>query len=120
MLVDNFTNETVLKPFAIMPGEMPKRKDLYQGEKRVELHLHTSMSNMDALTSTKDAIKQARKDFAEANPDGSYTIHFGGEDKEASNYLEIFPGWTYLLRLYLPQEPYFNGTWVHPELEYED
>ena len=58
--------------------------------------------------------------FAEANPDGSYTIHFGGEDKEASNYLEIFPGWTYLLRLYLPQEPYFNGTWVHPELEYEN
>ena len=57
--VDNFTNETVMKPFAIMPGEMPKRKDLAQGEKRVELHMHTSMSNMDALTSTKAAIKQA-------------------------------------------------------------
>ena len=59
LLVDNYTNETVLKPFAIMPGEMPKRKDLYQGEKRVELHLHTSMSNMDALTNTKSVIKQA-------------------------------------------------------------
>jgi len=59
LLVDNYTNETVLKPFAIMPGEMPKRKDLYQGEKRVELHLHTSMSNMDALTNTKAVIKQA-------------------------------------------------------------
>ncbi len=57
--VDNFTNETVLKPFAIMPGEMPKRKDSAVGDKRVELHLHTSMSNMDALTSTKAAIKQA-------------------------------------------------------------
>ena len=59
LLVDNYTNETVLKPFAIMPGEMPKRKDLQQGEKRVELHLHTSMSNMDALTNTKSVIKQA-------------------------------------------------------------
>ena len=57
--VDNFTNETVLKPFAIMPGSMPKRKDTAEGEKRVELHLHTVMSNMDALTDTKAAIKQA-------------------------------------------------------------
>ena len=59
LLVDNFTNETVLKPFAIMPGSMPKRLDTAEGAKRVELHLHTSMSNMDALTSTKAAIKQA-------------------------------------------------------------
>ena len=57
--------------------------------------------------------------FAELNPDGSATIHFGGEDKNTSNYLEIFPGWTYLLRLYLPQEPYFDGSWTHPALEYE-
>ena len=57
--VDNFTNEIVLKPFAIMPGQMPKRKDTAEGEKRVELHLHTVMSNMDALTNTKAAIKQA-------------------------------------------------------------
>jgi len=57
--VDNFTNETVLKPFAIMPGKLPSRKDIAADGKRVELHLHTSMSNMDALTSTKAAIKQA-------------------------------------------------------------
>ena len=57
--VNNFDNEMVLKPYAIMSGTMEKRKDTAPGEKRVELHLHTSMSNMDALTSTKDAIKQA-------------------------------------------------------------
>ena len=59
LLIDNFTNEMVLKPNGIMPGSMPKRKDTAEGMKRVELHLHTTMSNMDALTSTKAAIKQA-------------------------------------------------------------
>ena len=59
LMIDNFTNEMVLKPNAILPGSMPKRKDTARGEKRVELHLHTVMSNMDALTNTKAAIKQA-------------------------------------------------------------
>ena len=57
--VDNFDNETVLRPYAIMPGTMEKRRDTAVGDKRVELHLHTIMSNMDALTDTKAAIKQA-------------------------------------------------------------
>ncbi len=59
LTIDNFTNEMVLRPNAIMPGTMPKRLDTAANGKRVELHLHTAMSNMDALTSTKDAIKQA-------------------------------------------------------------
>ena len=57
--IDNFTGEMVLKPFAIMPGSLPKRQDTASGEKRVELHLHTRMSMMDALTNTDAAIKQA-------------------------------------------------------------
>ena len=57
--INQFDNEMVLRPNAIMPGAMEKRKDLAEGNKRVELHLHTIMSNMDALTNTKDAIKQA-------------------------------------------------------------
>ena len=59
LMIDNFTNEMVLRPNAILPGAMEKRKDTAPGQKRVELHLHTVMSNMDALTNTKDAIKQA-------------------------------------------------------------
>ncbi len=59
MTVDKFDNETVLNPYSMMPGTMPMRKDLAQGEKRVELHLHTTMSNMDALTDTAAAVKQA-------------------------------------------------------------
>ena len=59
LIEDRFENEMVLKPYAMCPGSMPKRKDTAPGEKRVELHLHTTMSNMDALTSTADAVKQA-------------------------------------------------------------
>ena len=59
LMVNQFDNEMVLKPFAIMPGSMPKRIDKAEGMKRVELHLHTAMSNMDALTDTKAAVKQA-------------------------------------------------------------
>ena len=57
--LNRYDNELVLKPFSMMPGSMSKRMDLAEGAKRVELHLHTTMSNMDALTSTDAAIKQA-------------------------------------------------------------
>ena len=57
--VDKFDNEMVLNPYSIMSGSMPKRKDTAEGMKRVELHLHTTMSNMDALTDTGAAVKQA-------------------------------------------------------------
>jgi len=59
LMIDNYTNEMVLKPSNIIPGTMPKRVDRAEGQKRVELHMHTVMSNMDALTNTADAIKQA-------------------------------------------------------------
>ena len=57
--MDKYDNEIVLKPYAVMPGSMPKRQDTAEGLKRVELHLHTTMSSMDALTDTKAAVKQA-------------------------------------------------------------
>ena len=56
---DRYEGEMVLKPYAMQPGSMPKRQDTAPGEKRVELHLHTTMSNMDALTDTAAAVKQA-------------------------------------------------------------
>ena len=59
LIEDRFENDMVLKPYAMMPGTMPKRKDTAPNGKRVELHLHTTMSNMDALTDTAAAVKQA-------------------------------------------------------------
>ena len=59
LMINQFDNEMVLKPFSMMPGSMPKRQDTAPGRKRVELHLHTIMSNMDALTDTAAAVKQA-------------------------------------------------------------
>ena len=61
MTFDRYDNEMVLQPQGIMVGAMPQRKDTAPGEKRVELHLHTSMSSMDGLTSPTAAVKQAAK-----------------------------------------------------------
>ena len=47
-----------LKPYHIMKVPHEGRKDTAP-EKRVELHLHTKMSNMDALTDTKDVSQAA-------------------------------------------------------------
>ncbi len=59
LMVNNFDNEMVLKPFSMAAGTLSKRVDSAQNGKRVELHMHTVMSNMDALTNTADAIRQA-------------------------------------------------------------
>lgn len=57
---DDYAKEVVVKPFAIMPADAPKRVDTAP-QKRVELHLHTTMSMMDALTKTGDAVATAAR-----------------------------------------------------------
>ena len=47
--IDRFTGDMVLEPYAIMESSRTERVD-DAPEKRVELHLHTNMSAMDALT----------------------------------------------------------------------
>ncbi len=47
--IDRFTGDMVLEPFAVMEGKKEPKMDTAP-EKRVELHLHTNMSAMDALT----------------------------------------------------------------------
>ncbi len=58
MTFDRYDNEMVMQPVSIMAGKKPVRKDTAV-EKRVELHLHTAMSSMDALTDVGKVVKQA-------------------------------------------------------------
>ena len=58
MTFDRYDNEMVMQPNSIQKVKAPKRQDTAP-EKRVELHLHTTMSSMDALTDTGAAVKQA-------------------------------------------------------------
>jgi len=59
---DTFVRDLVMiaNDLEQIPG--PERTDdAPEGEKRVELHLHTPMSQMDAVTSVSDLVKQAKK-----------------------------------------------------------
>lgn len=55
---DSFDKDTVLMARDIMRHPIEKRKDEAE-RKRVELHAHTQMSNMDATVSATDLIKRA-------------------------------------------------------------
>ena len=58
--MDRFTGDMVLEPYAVMETDKEERMDTAP-EKRVELHLHTTMSAMDALTPTDQVVKRAEK-----------------------------------------------------------
>ncbi len=58
--MDRFTGDMVLEPYSVQVGEKEEREDRAE-EKRVELHLHTTMSSMDAITPISDAVKRAEK-----------------------------------------------------------
>jgi len=51
---------------------------------------------------------------ATADPDGSITIHFGG-DTGQPNYLYIMEGWNYTVRLYRPRREILDGSWTFPQ-----
>ncbi len=61
--MDSFSNELTVMVNTIIEGEGIKKevREDNAEEKRVELHMHTKMSQMDAMTSAKDLIKRAMK-----------------------------------------------------------
>lgn len=59
---DNYSHELTLNAYDINPVKTVARMDdAPADEKRVELHLHTSMSQMDATNNIADFAKQAKK-----------------------------------------------------------
>ena len=59
LTINRFDNDMVLEPYSIMQGKKPEGRKDTAPEKRVELHLHTRMSAMDALTDAGAAVKRA-------------------------------------------------------------
>jgi len=57
---DNFKKENTIMINDISQAKMPSREDNAH-QKRVELHMHTKMSQMDGLTDVKTLVKQAIK-----------------------------------------------------------
>lgn len=61
------------------------------------------------------------RDLPEQNPDGSTTLHFSPSAPEGSedNWMKTVPGkgWFCLLRLYGPDQAFFDGTWKPSDFE---
>ena len=57
-MYDNFAHELSISVRDMVPMERITRQDTAE-EKRIELHMHTNMSTMDALTPAGDLIKRA-------------------------------------------------------------
>src|SRR5699024_12245859 len=62
MIPDNFTSELYFRPRSVRKVTVPGREDKAPAdEKRVELHAHTNMSQLDAPNSATDIVTQAAK-----------------------------------------------------------
>ncbi len=51
---------------------------------------------------------------AKPNLDGSFTIQFGGCERNAPNCLPVMPNWNYTVRMYRPRKEILDGTWRFP------
>lgn len=57
---DRYSNELVMMPYDIVEVQVPSKIDeAEEGKKRVELHAHTTMSQLDAVVSARELIQRA-------------------------------------------------------------
>ena len=118
---DNFAREIVLNAVKILyigVKEEKKREDLAL-EKRVELHLHTNMSALDAISDVssyvKQAIKWGHKAIAFTDHDGVYSYH----DIMASTFEKgIKP--IYGVELGFVDEAKFNIAYTEEDIDLRD
>ena len=92
-LYDNFARELSISVRDMMETEKEEREDLAE-EKRVELHLHTNMSTMDALTKVDDLIARAVKwgHPAIAVTDHGVLQSFPAAFRAAKGKIKLIPG----------------------------
>jgi hypothetical protein len=67
------------------------------------------------------APDRSSRDDIVKNPDGSVDLYFGPkapQGKPAKNWIKTLPGkgWFTYFRLYAPTQPYFDRTWVLPDI----
>lgn len=101
----NPPNDDGVTPYTLTLKDVPVDAfwsvSLYNAKGYYEVNQYNSY-NFNSITSKK-------------NPDGSVTIHFGGDPKQP-NFLYIMKGWNYMIRLYRPRQEILDGTWKCPEL----
>ena len=92
-MYDNFARELSISVRDLVPMEKIEREDTAE-EKRVELHMHTNMSNMDAMTPAADLIARAIKwgHPAVAITDHGVLQSFPAAFKAAKGKIKLIPG----------------------------
>ena len=109
---DNFSKELNLRPGSMAALSLRSRKDKSE-QKRVELHMHTNMSDMDAITPAADLIKQA---FEWGHPAVAITDHGNLQAyPEAMNTIEAINRDGEKMKMIYGVEAYFvndSGTLV--------
>ena len=106
-----FTPERAVYPSIYVENSEPQTLTL----KAVPAGAFWSVTVYDAEGYPQGDVYNINSAFAVPEEDGSVIIRFGG-DKNAVNYMDIFEGWNFALRIYEPTEAYFNGEWTMPEL----
>ena len=92
-LYDNFARELSISVRDMVPMQKIEREDTAD-EKRVELHMHTNMSTMDALTDAADLVGRAVKwgHPAVAITDHGVLQSFPAAFKAAKGKIKLIPG----------------------------
>ena len=97
-----------------LPGPVPANNFwsfmVYDGQTRSMLETDQKLAGLDSLNQS-----------VKANKDGSYTMWFGPKAPKGheGNWIQTMPGksWNVLLRLYGPEQAWFDKTWKPGDFE---